>query len=451
MAHGTRQRRRGDAFELSTVGRVLLAVLSGTAGAIHLAMVPAHWASSPAEGFGFSIVGWVQIAIAVLMLAMPSRPLLRAVMLVNVSAVGAWAVSRTSGLPLGEHAGHPHAAQFVDLVCVGLELTLVCLAALWLSRPSLGRDWHGARLVVFAIVPTAVLALGTAALASPSARNHVDDSHAPHAAIVAADGTTSAAAGAHVHSATDLSATAVNDRGFSLLSNGHHHAITWHDLDAVTQAELDRQLDLTRQAAARFPTLADAAAAGYRPAGPYGPGAGIHYIGGSGGTVTADGSLTDSALLNPGTLLYDGTGPDAKLAGLMYSVNTAVEPVGFVGTNDVWHDHTGLCIVISDKGITTALSDEQNPTVKEQQCPLVGGRFIKQTGWMMHVWTAPGYDNPGGVFAEENPLIACSDGTYFTASAAERTAQHPDNSCKSGAAGRPSAKTLATITKLVAQ
>ena len=48
---------------------------------------------------------------------------------------------------------------------------------------------------------------------------------------------------------------------------------------------------------ARFPTLADAAAAGYRPAGPYGPGAGIHYIGGTGGKVTEDGSLTDEALV----------------------------------------------------------------------------------------------------------------------------------------------------------
>jgi hypothetical protein len=262
---------------------------------------------------------------------------------------------------------------------------------------------------------------------------------------------TVAGTGAHVHSAAGVTTTAVDDKGFSLLSNGHHHAIAWHDLDPVTQAELDRQLDLTRRAAARFPTLGDAAAAGYKPAGPYGPGAGIHYIGGIPGAVTADGSLTDDALLNPGTLLFDGIGPDAKLAGLMYSVNTAVEPVGFVGTNDVWHDHIGLCIVISDKGITTALSDEQNPTIKEQQCPRVGGRYIKQTGWMMHVWTAPGYENPGGVFAEENPLIACSDGTYFTSTAAERTALHPDNSCKSGAAGRPSTKTLAAITKALAQ
>ena len=261
-------------------------------------------------------------------------------------------------------------------------------------------------------------------------------------------GTPGSLTAAQNHTHTGSGVTQTDDKGFTALSNGHHHAAVWHDLDPVTQAEVDRQLDLTRQAAARFPTLADAVAAGYRPAGPYGPGAGIHYVGGPGGRVTEDGSLTDEALLNPGTLLFDGTGPGAKLAGLMYSVDTAIEPVGFVGTNDVWHDHTGLCIVISDKGITTALSDETNMAVKERQCPLVGGRYIKQTGWMMHVWTAPGYENPpGGYFAGENPLIACSDGTYYTASAAERAEAHPDNACKSGAPGRPSAATLAAITE----
>jgi hypothetical protein len=255
---------------------------------------------------------------------------------------------------------------------------------------------------------------------------------------------TAAAAPAHVHTDGAIAAVAGDDKGFSALSNGHHHAIVIHDLDPVTQAELDRQLALTRQAAAAFPTLGAAAAAGYRPAGTYGPGQGIHYIGGSGGAPSPDGSLTDDALLHPGTLLYDGTGPDAKLSGLMYSVNTAIEPVGFVGTNDVWHDHEGLCIIQSAEGIKTALSDEKDMALKERKCPTVGGRYIKQTGWMMHVWTAPGYDNPQGVFAEENPLLACSDGTYYLATVAQRTA-HPDNSCLSGAVGRPSKQALAAI------
>jgi hypothetical protein len=164
----------------------------------------------------------------------------------------------------------------------------------------------------------------------------------------------------------------------------------------------------------------------------------------------SDGSLSDETLLHPDTLLFDGTGPDAKLAGLMFNVNTAVEPVGFVGTNDVWHSHAGLCIVFTEQGISTALSDEKDPVVKEQQCPAMGGRFVKQTGWMMHVWTVPGFDDvPGGVFAENNPLLACSDGSYVSVPAAERVT--PDNTCRSGAPGRPSAKTLAAITKNLAQ
>lgn len=441
-------------FELSPAGRVLLAVLSAAAGVIHLAMVPSHWGSSVGEGAGFAVVGWVQVALAVWVLAAPSRTLLRGVMVVNVLAIAAWVVSRTWGLPIGEHAGHPHDAQLIDVACVAIEVVLVVSSAAWLSKPSLGSQWRGARLALFAVVPIAVLGLATAALASPSARDHAHGTHTDHAH--AADDASFATANGSPASGECPTATdghahcpvvaAGDDKGFSALHNGDHHAIVWHDLDPVTQAELDRQLGLTREAATRYPTLADAVAAGYRPAGGYGPGAGIHYVGGAATEARPDGSLSDETLRNPDTLLFDGTGPDAKLAGLMFNVNTAVEPVGFVGTNDVWHSHAGLCIVFTEKGITTALSDEKDAVVKERQCPQVGGRFVKQTGWMMHVWTVPGYDDvPGGVFAESNPLLACSDGTYESAPAAERVT--PDNSCRSGAPGRPSAKTLAVIRK----
>src|SRR5688572_17803635 len=111
---------RRPAFELSAVGRVSLAALSGAAGVIHLGMVPSHWGSSVAEGIGFALTGWVQIVLAVMLLASPSRALLRVTMLVNVFAIGAWMISRTWGLPFGEEAGHPHDAQFIDLVCVGI-------------------------------------------------------------------------------------------------------------------------------------------------------------------------------------------------------------------------------------------------------------------------------------------------------------------------------------------
>ncbi len=129
---------RRHAFHLSAAGRVLLAVLSGAAGVIHLAMVPSHWGSSAVEGIGFAVTGWAQIVIAVLLLTSPTRPLLRVTMLVNVFAVGVWMISRTWGLPFGAEAGHPHDAQFIDLVCVGIEVALVVLAAWWLEHPAFG-------------------------------------------------------------------------------------------------------------------------------------------------------------------------------------------------------------------------------------------------------------------------------------------------------------------------
>src|SRR6187551_1595418 len=65
----TTSARRG--FELSLAGRVLLAVLAAAAGVIHLAMVPSHWGSSTVEGVGFALVGWAQVVLAVLVLALP--------------------------------------------------------------------------------------------------------------------------------------------------------------------------------------------------------------------------------------------------------------------------------------------------------------------------------------------------------------------------------------------
>ena len=124
---------RRHTFDLSAVGRILLAVLSGAVGVIHLAMVPSHWGSSAVEGVGFALTGWAQIVIAVMLLTTPSRALLRVTMLVNVFAIGVWMISRTWGLPFGEESGQPHDAQFIDLVCVGLEVALMpCVGQAWL-------------------------------------------------------------------------------------------------------------------------------------------------------------------------------------------------------------------------------------------------------------------------------------------------------------------------------
>jgi len=396
-----------DRVEVSGVGKVLLAVLSGAAGVIHLAMVPSHWGSSVVEGIGFSIVGWAQIVIAVMLLSSPSRGLLRVTMLVNVAAIGAWMISRTWGLPFGEHSGQPHAAQFIDLVCVGIEAALVVLAAWWLEHPEFGRNWHGRALAVFAIVPLAVVALATAALASPSARNHAHDSHAGHLDVAAA----SSGLTGHVHTA--LGATAASSSSDIVDVSGHHvHGVKAQDvaaelqpdvpLDAATRALLAQQLVAARDVAMRYPTVADAQRAGYHlVGGGFGPGSGAHYIGGGAGFGAFDPA-------KPPTLIYDGISPTSQIVGLMYLGGGATAPEGFAGTNDHWHRHSNICLRGTDS-IFPADSD-----VTATQCAAAGGRFMAITTWMVHAWVVPGWESSQGVFSHENPNLRCADGTYNT-------------------------------------
>jgi hypothetical protein len=42
-----------------------------------------------------------------------------------------------------------------------------------------------------------------------------------------------------------------------------------------------------------------------------------------------------------------------------------------------------------------------------------GSSFMEVTGYMVHVWTVPGYESARGTFSEINPAITCPDGTYY--------------------------------------
>ena len=75
--------------------------------------------------------------------------------------------------------------------------------------------------------------------------------------------------------------------------------------------------------------------------------------------------------------------------------------------------------------------------ITADMCQEVGGILLPATQWMVHVWSVPGYDNvDGGVFAEVNPALACSDGTYFRLDPTE-WAQNLTNVCQSKAPGEP--------------
>lgn len=417
-------------LDLSWPLRVAVAVLAAGSGVIHLVMVPSHMGEWAPEGVAFALAGWLQLAVAVWVLVRPDRAVLWVAVVSSSAMVGVWAVARTAGLPFGPNAGVSGSAGTVDLTCVALELALTVVAVVGLVRPTLGQQWDQRALVAATAVPVVIVVMTTGALASPSARDH-GHGQSPGDTVgvaLADDG--------HGHTPDGVSLTPiVDDKGLALLSNGHHHAMSYHPLDPATQAALDAQLAVTREVAAAFPTVAAAEAGGYRRSGPYSPGLGAHYTRANAASLNAEGVMSDEALRNPMGLLFTGTGPDDRIAGFMYYSSSAVEPFGFVGTNDTWHVHNSLCLTIGPEGIDAPFGADHAAT--PEQCAQVNGMILESTQWMTHVWSVPGYENgTEGIFAEVNPALACSDGTYYQRPP-ERWIDNLLNTCSSNAAGAP--------------
>jgi hypothetical protein len=295
------------------------------------------------------------------------------------------------------------------------------LGSLVLLRPSLARRplSRGVGQGAVAFVGVLVIAL-TAWVFSPSL----------------AEGDTGASADGHDHGGGAAAAAGmdhgapVDDKGLSLLSNGHHHEMgPEQPLDAATRAQLTREMNVTIEVARQYPTVAAAEAGGYRRVGGYMPGIGAHYITFGGAALNPAGTMTDEALRRPLSIIYDGTDPDSVVTGFMYYSMSPNEPVGFAGPNDVWHYHESLCLKGLETGqieVPFGLDNEATP----KQCASVGGRLMKLTNWMVHVWSVPGWESRQGLFGEVNPALSCPDGTYYQRPPRE-WGEHPLNTCKS--------------------
>ena len=172
---------------------------------------------------------------------------------------------------------------------------------------------------------------------------------------------------------------------------GHSHGGV-HAEEPLTRDErqqLGLQLLQARNAAAQFPTVADALAGGYTMVTGYVPLIGAHYIKWS----LMDGTFD---INQPEMLLYDGTDPTSSIVGLSYYMFSDTEPSPFVGPNDRWHQHIGLCI---KDGVVVG---GESTTVAE--CSARGGAKANVgNGWMVHAWVVPGWESPQGVFSPEHP------------------------------------------------
>jgi len=129
-------------------------------------MVPAHAGTgSWVDPVGFAVVGWSQIALAIVfLLRRGSRALAVTTAALNAAALAAWIWARTVGLPIGGHAGVVEEVGLVDGVCAALEVCAVLVGALMALVPR--------RIRVGSLVPSlaavAVLGMVTVGLVAPT-------------------------------------------------------------------------------------------------------------------------------------------------------------------------------------------------------------------------------------------------------------------------------------------
>ncbi len=100
------------------------------AGLIHLAVVREHLAEWWVFGAFFAAVGVAQLGWGLLAMARDRAPIGSFVAAGNVALVALWAVTRSTGIPVGPEPWTPEAVGRADVLCVVLEVgTVLALAA----------------------------------------------------------------------------------------------------------------------------------------------------------------------------------------------------------------------------------------------------------------------------------------------------------------------------------
>jgi hypothetical protein len=396
------------------VGEVLRWITAGLlagAAAIHFAMMGEHAGVSWMHSTFFGVVAWVQLVLAVAIVRGRSRWIAGAVIVANLGILTVWVLSRTVGIAIGSD-GTPEDWGRIDAVCAALEgmAILACaglLAPRFTRRPlSAGVGWGGIAVVGILVAALVTFVFSPAAADSTAGDGHDHGGGAEAAAPAAAGATGALGADGHSHAPVALNGQKITGVKAQDIA---HEAQPDKPLDAATRATLKGQLMAARELAMRYPTVADATAAGYYVAGGFAPGSGAHYIAPGGGLSAPDGSF-DPTVVN--SLIYAGTSPTSEITGLMYFAMGDKPAEGFAGPNDHWHRHSNVCIKGGAGKLEVPFPADADVTRK--QCDGVGGSFMPITGWMVHAWVVPSWESPQGVFSHDNTNIRCADGTYKT-------------------------------------
>src|SRR5262245_5104105 len=114
---------------------ILAALTVQGAAVIHLAAAPMHFEEYLPFGIFFIAAALGQTALAIAIVATPSRRLLLGAILANLAVIWLYVVSRTIGIPIGPRPWRAESVGLPDAVCTGLEVLASLLLVVRALRP----------------------------------------------------------------------------------------------------------------------------------------------------------------------------------------------------------------------------------------------------------------------------------------------------------------------------
>jgi hypothetical protein len=103
--------------------------LAWVSAATHVAAAVEHLEEYVPFAIAFAVLAVLQLAWGAASWRRPTARLLLAGAAGSLVVAAVWALSRTTGLPLGPEAGEPEAVGALDLVATGTELALAAVVA----------------------------------------------------------------------------------------------------------------------------------------------------------------------------------------------------------------------------------------------------------------------------------------------------------------------------------
>ncbi len=356
----------------SALVRPLLVIAGLGSAAIHFGFAPVHLQDSTFHGAFFLIVAWLQVAWAVAIARKPSALTYRLGIVLNVTVIGVWVVSRTVGI-----SGTVESFGFPDGLSVALQTFIIVGSfgplASRLPRTQFRDLTAGAVLGASALAVTALVSVSMV----PSVSGHPAGGHDDGTSTSEATGVTVV----HNHGAASTGTTA----GHSA-TEGHTASVAVPydpalpiDLGGTKgvtpkqQAEAENIIANTLLGLPQWADQAVAEAAGFRSIGD-----------GVTGTehLVNQAYMDDDTILDPNkpeSLVYDVKNGVKTLAAAMYMLKTGT-PLADVpktgGSLMQWHTHQNLCYNPQGRvsGFTNAEGDCPQGLVKPPETP------------MIHVW-----------------------------------------------------------------